>query len=552
MNSEQLINALVVEDEICTRQFIKRLAEENGLKVTAVESCEKALQELEKKEFSLILTDWNLPGKSGFELIQEVRKKILIDNLPYIIMITGNNSLDDIDKITRIQLNDFLIKPINPSILWARLQLAIKRIEEARHWNEVTEKSESIHLQNQQILKSLSSLLLIFCVDAEFKIVHINKLSEILLGISSNHFLGKKFIGSDIFWNSKDIDASIHQCISEKIQTRIPEIQYVRPDDSIGILNLTICPYCIDERKSNLGFILLGEDITEMKIMQSKLQDSLKLEAIGQLSAGIAHEINTPTQFIGDNLRFIEQGIEKLKLGIESFKALTSNLEQKLNCDTCLTEDHDLLENLNLDFHLNELPLSVQDAIEGTVQIAEIVKAMKEYSHPGNDKDVEQVDINKVIKNALTLSRNEWKHFVEIELNLEEGMPLVEGFARELAQAFLNLIVNSSHAISDKLKSGDEEFGSISIQSSSNEFEITILFCDSGIGIPEELQRKIFEPFFTTKEVGKGTGQGLTQVFNAVVHQHNGSIDLFSTPSKGTQFVIKIPISRSVELLVNE
>ncbi len=291
-------------------------------------------------------------------------------------------------------------------------------------------------------------------------------------------------------------------------------------------------------------------DITKQKQMEMELTQAQKLESIGRLAAGIAHEINTPTQYVGDNIEFLQIAYESL---IELAKACPSIIEAGREGPIpvqLLTQTRDLLENTNLDYLAEQVPRAIEQSLEGIGRIATIVQAMKEFSHPGVVEKT-TVDLNQCIRSTTTVSHNEWKYVADIELDLDDGLPQVLCLPGEFNQAILNMIVNAAHAISDAealraagdvVSDGAEHKGKITISTRQDGAWAEIRIADTGTGIPEEIRALIFDPFFTTKEVGRGTGQGLAITRNVIVDKHGGTISVASEVSKGTTFIIRLPI----------
>ncbi len=278
----------------------------------------------------------------------------------------------------------------------------------------------------------------------------------------------------------------------------------------------------------------------ERKLQRDLLQ-SQKLEALGTLAGGIAHEINTPIQYIGDNLRFLEDSAKQIG---EVFQ-----LYQKLAEQNKEGEHHQLaaqclekFEEAEVDYLLEESAVAASESIAGVKQVSNIVIAMKEFSHPSNKTKV-AVDVNKVIERSAIVCRNEWKHAAELSFDFDEGMPAIPAFEGELNQVILNLIVNAAHAIGEKGGTGNK----ISISTSFDEKNAFIEVSDTGTGIAEKIRERIFEPFFTTKDVGKGSGQGLAICHDAIVNKHQGSLEVISEENEGTTFKITLPRTQQEE-----
>ncbi len=273
---------------------------------------------------------------------------------------------------------------------------------------------------------------------------------------------------------------------------------------------------------------------------QSQLVQAQKLEAIGRLAAGIAHEINTPLQYVGDNVVFMRDAFQAIAEVYQHFKLLAQE-RHDAQIGEGIREFEARREELDLDFYLEEIPQAIDQSLSGIESLTQIVCAMKEFSHPGG-RDKIASDVNQAIRNTILVCRNEWKYLAEIELELDPSLPLVALHPGEFNQVLLNLVVNAAHAIEDRqAKLSSSERGTIQISTHSAEDEIEIRIQDTGCGIPSSIQDKIYEPFFTTKPIGRGTGQGLAIARSVIVDKHQGRIE-FSSTSTGTQFTVRLPL----------
>jgi PAS domain S-box-containing protein len=292
-------------------------------------------------------------------------------------------------------------------------------------------------------------------------------------------------------------------------------------------------------------FVAVKEDITERKVMESQLSHSQKMESIGQLAAGIAHEINTPTQYVGDNLNFLDEAFGDTARLLDTYETLMVSPAREDRTDPEQTEALERLkEELDIEYLREEVPQSIAQALEGVAQIGRIVGAMKQFAHPGST-DKGAADLNAAIESTATVARNEWKYVANLNLELDPGLPPVPCLIGEINQVVLNMIINAAHAIREKLDEAPDEQGTITISTHAENAEAVIRIRDTGAGIPEHLQTRIFDPFFTTKEVGKGTGQGLAISYNVVHEKHGGYISCESSVGEGTVFGIHLPLNDS-------
>lgn len=287
-------------------------------------------------------------------------------------------------------------------------------------------------------------------------------------------------------------------------------------------------------------FLAVKEDITEQKLAESHSRQAQKLEAIGQLAAGIAHEINTPIQFIGDNIRFMKEAWSSF----DSVISLCEPVSGGTASDDLLPRVQRILQECDSVYLRSEIPRALDQSLEGIGRVAKIVQAMKEFSHPGSDEK-QLADINKAIQTTLTVSRNEWKYVAEVETLLQKDLQLVPCHIGELNQVFLNLLINSAHAITEVVGDGSKSKGKITVRTTQDAQYTTISIEDTGAGIRPEHQSKIFDPFFTTKGVGRGTGQGLTLAHASITKKHGGKIWFESQVGKGTTFFIQLPMKEA-------
>jgi two-component system, NtrC family, sensor kinase len=285
--------------------------------------------------------------------------------------------------------------------------------------------------------------------------------------------------------------------------------------------------------------LIVAEDVTEREQAEVELRHTQKLEAVGGLAAGIAHEINTPIQFIGDNTRFLLNAFESLNGMIALYRKL-NGMAAKGNVDQALVEEVARSEQAaDLDYLTTEIPQAIRQSLEGVERVATIVRAMKEFAHPDQREKV-AADLNKAIQNALVVSRNELKYVADVETNLGE-LPPVLCHVGDINQVFLNILVNAAHAIGDVVK-GSGARGKIRVVTRADGECVQVSISDTGGGIPAEIRDKIFEPFFTTKEVGRGTGQGLAIVRSIIVDKHGGTVTFDSEVGRGTTFTIHLPV----------
>ncbi|GAB7037583.1 MULTISPECIES: PAS domain-containing sensor histidine kinase [Catenuloplanes] len=291
------------------------------------------------------------------------------------------------------------------------------------------------------------------------------------------------------------------------------------------------------------GLIGVGADVTRVSELERQLNAANRLEAIGQLAAGIAHEINTPIQFVSDNTRFVAESFDSL------LRLVT------LVGEACAADGRDpaeamaglraALDTIDLDFLVEEIPGAVTESLEGLDRVAQIVRAMKDFSHPGQGR--RDTDINRAVESTAQVARNEWKYQAQLHLDLGPDVGQVPCYEGELKQVVLNLIVNAAHAIESRRQpEPDAPLGTITITTRRYADTVEIVVTDDGSGMTDAVRERIFDPFFTTKGVGKGTGQGLSMAYSSIVQKHGGAIRVESAPGEGARFTVCLPVSVEV------
>jgi PAS domain S-box-containing protein len=286
------------------------------------------------------------------------------------------------------------------------------------------------------------------------------------------------------------------------------------------------------------GFIT---DVTDRKAMEARSLLAQKLESLGGLSTGMAHEINNPSQCIRSNVEFLQKGVETL---VDVNALLLSCLEmlRRDHRDETFSERYaEISSKANLDYLVQELPKSIRDCLDGVERISGIVDSLRYFAGQEEGKRT-LVDLNRAVESALTLTRHTWKDYTEFALDLDRDLPTVSAVGGELNQALLNILLNAAQAIAGKVGPSPEKKGKIGVRTRYEDGWAEIRISDTGPGIPKELWPRIYDPFFTTRDVGMGRGQGLAVARTIVVTRHGGSIDFETEPGKGTTFVIRLPL----------
>jgi PAS domain S-box-containing protein len=378
-------------------------------------------------------------------------------------------------------------------------------------------------------------------VDTELRIVYCNVRFEQMMGYTKEEIINKPY--------TKFFDEKNRKIVEERWQQRVAgedpsyEIAFLKKDGT-ALFTIVTPKVMMDDKGAFIGSFATVTNITEQKILQSQLFQAHKLEGIGQLAAGIAHEINTPTQYVSSNTRFLSDAFSDLQELLKAYQELANELKSEGQKAEKLKAIDELMQDLDYEFLAEEIPKALEANNDGLARIAKIVLSIKEFAHPGREVK-EPTDINRVVSNTITVAKNEWKYVADVDTDLDGELPLVSCVVSELNQVILNLIVNAAQAIGEVVGSNGEEKGKILVSTLHKDEWIEIRISDNGPGISKEIRDRIFEPFFTTKDPGKGTGQGLAIAYRSIVNNHKGRLDVTSEPGKGTTFTIALPLLSS-------
>ncbi|HVO80186.1 MAG TPA: PAS domain S-box protein [Terriglobales bacterium] len=392
------------------------------------------------------------------------------------------------------------------------------------------------HAESELFINTVPSILI--GTDASGGITRWNLTAATTFGLAEPLVRGKPLADCGIRWLDPGIKAASDGWLQGKGARKVDNIPFEK-DGERHFLSVTVDRVKFPNEE-HAGLLITGADTTERKQLEMQLRQAQKLEAIGQLAAGIAHEINTPTQYVSDNTRFLKESWTVINELLSLSRKIQDESARNAISEVTLAQLNQRTAEADLDYLLGEIPRAIDQSLEGLQRVAKIVRAMKEFSHPGSEEK-RAIDINKAIETTITVARNEWKYVSEVETHFDENLPLVLCHAGEFNQVILNLIINSAHAIAQVVGDGSRGKGKITITTRHDESSVEIAVADNGAGIPEEIRGRIFEPFFTTKPVGKGTGQGLALAHAVVVRRHGGSIWFETEVGKGTTFFIRLP-----------
>ncbi len=384
----------------------------------------------------------------------------------------------------------------------------------------------------RNVLRTMIDLIpaFIYCKDAQSRFTACNKLVANRMGVTPDDLIGK----TDFDFFPTEMAAkffSDEQALlkSGKPLIDIEELAFDKLSGTNRVILTSKVP--LHDAAGNLtGLVGTGFDITERKAAEERLASSDRLESIGRLAAGVAHEINTPIQYLNDSVSFIREGVEELLAYIDK---LHGSMPQKAEGQPAENEDVEYLRE--------ELPPALTRVADGLSRIAEIVRSMKHFSH-ADQREMSAVDLNVAIASTLVMARSEYKDVADVETDYAT-LPPITCHGGQINQVVLNLVVNSAHAIAEFVgRNGGR--GKITVKTSVEPEHVLISIADTGGGIPEDIRVRIFDPFFTTKEVGRGTGQGLSIARNVIVKGHGGQLDFDTEMGKGTTFHVRLPLQR--------
>ena len=310
----------------------------------------------------------------------------------------------------------------------------------------------------------------------------------------------------------------------------------VTADDRVVELRWTVACELVNDMRFLRGLMI---DVTEARRMVRELAQGQKLESVGRIAAGVAHEINTSVQFISDSVRFVRHALRDVPHALADYRVLAANALSGQDVVAAAKKAADTDEAADVDYFLKNAPDALDRALEGIGRVGSVVRSMTEFAHP-DSRTKSDVDLNRAVRSTLNMARNEYKSVAELETDFGD-IPAVHCHAGDINQVVLNLVLNAAHAIGDVVE-GTSNKGRISVRTRAIGGYVEISISDTGDGIPEDVRGRIFEPFVTTKEVGRGTGQGLALSRGIVVDKLKGSLHFETETGKGTTFFIRLPV----------
>ncbi len=403
------------------------------------------------------------------------------------------------------------------------------------------EALNQLRYQNEMMLKWVEGAVLL--VDRQGRIIQANGAALSALGWEEEELLGRSC--HETIHHTLD-DGSpyprefcpVYAALEDGSSHHVDGDIFWRKDGTSFSVDYIACSTRDEQNRIN-GAVLTFRNLTEMRLQEAKRIHGMKLESIGELSAGIAHEINTPMQFVGSNLTFLREGFADLLELLHRYRKLREILspheEYAATCDDLVRFE----EEIDVEYLEEEVPRAFDQTQDGVDRVTRLVQGLKGFAHADRSQAKQDTDINAIIENTLVVCRNEYKYVADVETRLGR-LPSIKAHPGDIGQVILNLVVNAAHAIADVSEEGQGR-GRITIETHIEGDEVVVSVADTGKGIPDAIHNRIFDPFFTTKEVGRGSGQGLAIARTIVHDKHGGSLSFTSTPGKGTTFFLRLP-----------
>jgi len=448
----------------------------------------------------------------------------------------------------------------------ARLERRLDRERKARKQAEtlLEQKSLELYRSNQELAGAVgaleaSSSRLAAILDHSFagtlvsdeqnRIIVINRAARAMFRQGEASIVGSSIL--NIF--DDEARASCEEAATSHIGTDDEEGSEVwyqasgrRPDGSTFPLEFIVTNLELSEDRHR---VWIFRDLTqqraaeaERRSLEEDLRQAQKLEALGTMAGGVAHEINTPIQYIGDNINYLRDGMDDVLSILRAYQDLAKRVDADCSAAAVAERVRRLEAEADLDFLLDEIPEAINQANEGLARVSKIVQAVKQFAHPGS-RECQAFDVNQAIESTIEVARGQWKYVAELQTDYGDNLPTLTGHLGEFNQITLNLIVNATQAIEESGKDGE---GLIQIRTTFDDGTLSVEISDNGCGIPKSIQDRIFEPFFTTKDVGKGTGQGLALCYRIMKQGFNGSVNVTSEEGKGATLSLNFPVDLKV------
>ncbi len=590
---------LIVDDLYDARQVLRYMVENNDHEAIEAGNGSDALAIAKSSPPDLIISDALMPVMDGFQFLRAIKQEPTLRAIPFILYSSAYKENQDIRLAMSLGASAYLFKPMDPIELWEKIEDILayaqqkvhnptelikedaeylrryslvvatkleekvleleKTLIERKQAEEqladlnqrleglVEQRTEQLNLRNTELIASeerYRNLVEtmhegILVADVDGRLTYVNHQMGNMLGMAPDTLIGKEYAHFVEAKHQEFFKAKLRSANGGESAVKF-EINFVRSDGHI--ISTLVTPTSLHDGKGDCrGFFAVVTDISQLKQLQTQLLHAQKLESIGHLAAGIAHEINTPTQYVQNNTRFLDDAFKELMEVQKAYDSLFLALKNGLSTSSTLEEIESSRKNHQLESLCEEIPGAFHDTFEGLERIANIVGSVKRFAQPSREGKA-LADLNDAIRNTITVSTNEWKYVANVETELDPALPLIPCNISDINQVILNLIVNAAHAIADRqVDQGITIMGTITLKTANLGDFVEIRITDTGSGIPEKIRTRIFDPFFTTRSVGKGTGQGLAIARTVITENHQGTIDFQTGAGTGTTFIIRLP-----------
>jgi PAS domain S-box-containing protein len=564
---------LAVDDDRVQQVMLEKVLKTTGNDVVVAKDGLQAWEYFQKNRVSIVVTDWIMPGMDGLTLCRQIRSADM-GYYTYIVVLSGKGEKDDQVRMLEAGADDFIVKPFSSKELIARVATGERVIRLENQHKEMQSVIAESRDKVRTVFDSLSEE--IVTVDQHLNIVSANFSFTSTHNLSKKEVTGKPYrcaggnltneqgedygvIAAGTCFRDNKKSATVVEIKDSGGRTLIKELSCLPVSSQSGetVQVILVVRDITGEREKSREITELNQKLTvairqinqknqtlentlaQLKESQFRILESEKMASIGQLAAGVAHEINNPTGYVSSNLKTLhdyQQGLLKViplyRQLVSMVKCLSSTGADSADLSALVNRISDAEAVEDIDYILNDIVSLISESREGTRRIKKIVNDLKEFSHPGEDAKKE-TNINDNIETTLNIVWNEIKYKAEVEKDFGD-IPLLLCYPQRLNQVFLNILVNAAHAI--------ESNGAIRIKTRHASSQVEITISDNGCGIPEENLTRIFDPFFTTKPVGKGTGLGLHLAYN-IIKEHGGTIEARSRVGEGTSFIIRLPVT---------
>jgi len=532
---------LVVDDDGAVNAMLSDVLSRHGYHTETADAGEQALAKYRRDAYDVVVSDIKMPGMDGTDLLRGIRE---VDEDTSVILVTGYADLASARDAVKSGAFDYVLKPFNLMEFVREVDDAAAETRRHREQREEREKLQVLVEERTQDLEFQSSVLQLeqerfhsILKDANFGLLVLNGDDD---GVILINHQAKRYLqirpGRSVEFFAEHFGQLFPDEMSERIARLVTRVKQTGKvcrlasfTNDEGLI-LDMQSYPVLAAGMLRATVIVVNDITERTQLEEKLLMSSKLAGIGELAAGIAHEINNPIGFVASNTRTLRRYVKDLAELVGEYHKLRDVAAAGEACTEMIKKIEALEDRLDVGYVLEDMQSLVSENRDGIERVVKILRDLKNFSH-ADDETPQQVDLNTVIEDALNLARNELKYKAQVETNLGE-LPPITGHPGQLSQVFINMLVNAANAIEHK--------GTITITTAVIDDRIVATVRDTGSGIAPEVLPRIFDPFFTTKERGHGTGLGLSIALE-IVQQHGGTISVESTPGKGTTFTLELP-----------